>query len=129
MSVGFCVTKKTPTPFERISRTVCATDSRKALLASLKSRCDSSKKKTSLGLSRSPASGSVSNSSAIIPISAVLKSAGLSCTAGSSIALITPRPSGAMRIRSATSNCGSPKYSSPPASPSAVICRSSTPIV
>ncbi len=40
-----------PTPFERTSRTTCSTCSRNALLASLNSRCASSKKNTSFGLS------------------------------------------------------------------------------
>ena len=61
--VGTCVPKKTPTPLERIRRTVWATDSRNASVAPLKSRCASSKKKTSFGCSRSPASGSCSKSS------------------------------------------------------------------
>jgi len=49
MSFGSWVTKNTPTPFERISRTVFATESRNASVASSKSRCASSKKNTSLG--------------------------------------------------------------------------------
>ena len=52
-----------PTPFERISRTTCWTASSSGFGASVKRRCASSKKKTSFGLSRSPTSGSVSNSS------------------------------------------------------------------
>ncbi len=58
MSVGSWVQKNTPTPFDRISLTVCSTCSRKALDASANSRCASSKKNTSLGLSTSPTSGS-----------------------------------------------------------------------
>ena len=57
-SLGLCVTKKIPTPFERMSRTTCSTWSRSALLAPSKSRCASSKKNTSFGLSMSPTSGS-----------------------------------------------------------------------
>ena len=83
-SRGVWVTKKTPTPLERISRTVWAIASRKASEASSKSRCASSKKNTSLGFSRSPASGSSSKSSASIHISAVENSFGLSWTPGSS---------------------------------------------
>ena len=64
MSMGLCVTKNTPTPFERISRTTCSTFSSSAGGASLKSRCASSKKNTSFGFSRSPTSGRFSNSSA-----------------------------------------------------------------
>ena len=56
--------KKTPTPFDRIKRTVWVTDSRKAFVVSSNRRCASSKKKTSFGFSRSPTSGSASNSSA-----------------------------------------------------------------
>ena len=44
----------------------------------------------------------------------VENSAGRSCTAVSSTALITPRPSGAVRSRSAGSHAGSPKKTSPP---------------
>ena len=50
MSFGVWVMKKTPTPFERISRTVWVTDSMNALLAPSKSRCASSKKKHQLRL-------------------------------------------------------------------------------
>jgi hypothetical protein len=64
MSSGFCVTKYTPTPLERIRRTTCSIFSSSAGGASLNSRWASSKKKASLGLGRSPASGSCSNSSA-----------------------------------------------------------------
>ena len=62
-SVGLCVTKNTPTPFERISRTTCSTLSISAFGASSNSRCASSKNSTSFGRSRSPTSGSSSNSS------------------------------------------------------------------
>ena len=98
-------------------------------MASSNSRCASSKKNTSLGLSRSPASGSSSNSSASSHISAVENSSGLSCTPGSSRHEITPRPSGAARSRSAIANCGSPKSSVPPPSSSPTSERSSTPTV
>jgi len=63
MSAGFWVMKYTPTPFERIKRTTCSIFSSKALGASLKSRCASSKKKAIFGLSRSPTSGKISKSS------------------------------------------------------------------
>ena len=63
MSSGFWVTKYTPTPLERISRTTCSIFSSSAFGASLNSRCASSKKNTSFGLSRSPTSGRCSNSS------------------------------------------------------------------
>ena len=48
--MGAWVTKYTPTPFERISRTVCSICSSSASEASSKSRCASSKKKHSFGL-------------------------------------------------------------------------------
>ena len=80
-SFGVCVTKKTPTPLERISRTVWLDRLDERLARVRNSRCASSKKKTSLGLSRSPASGSVSNSSATSHISTVENSFGLSWTA------------------------------------------------
>ena len=83
-SFGVWVTKKTPTPFERMRRTVWTVDSTNALLASSKRRCASSRKKTSRGLSRSPTSGSCSKSSATSHMSTVDQSFGLSCTAGSS---------------------------------------------
>ena len=66
MSSGFWVTKYTPTPLERISRTTCSILVSSALGASLKRRCASSKKKTSLGFSGSPTSGRCSKSSASI---------------------------------------------------------------
>ena len=56
-SVGACVTKYTPTPFDRMSRAVRSIWSISASDASSKSRCASSKKKTSFGFGRSPASG------------------------------------------------------------------------
>src|SRR5215211_8969456 len=68
-------------------------------------------------------------SSARSHISTVEKSFGLSCTAGSSRQEMIPRPSGAVRSRSAISNCGSPKNSVPPPSSSWTSDRSSTPIV
>ena len=53
-SVGSWVMKNTPTPFERIRRTVRATASRNAFEAPSNSRWASSKKKTSTGFSGSP---------------------------------------------------------------------------
>ena len=61
--MGFCVTKYTPTPFDRIRRTTCSILSVSALGASSNNKCASSKKKTITGLSGSPTSGNVSNSS------------------------------------------------------------------
>ena len=129
MSFGVCVMKKTPTPFERMSRTVCTTASRKASVASAKSRCASSKKNTSFGFGTSPTSGSCSNSSARSHMRTVENSFGLSCTAGSSRHEMIPRPSESTRRRSAMSSCGSPKNSVPPPSSSWTSLRSSTPIV
>src|SRR2546427_6984790 len=47
-SIGFCVTKYTPTPLERTRRTTSSMRSSSTLGASLNSRWASSKKKTSL---------------------------------------------------------------------------------
>ncbi len=58
-----CVTKYTPTPFDRIRRATCSTLSINAFGASSNNKCASSKKKTSFGLSGSPTSGKVSKSS------------------------------------------------------------------
>ena len=89
-SLGDCVTKKTPMPLERMSRTVCSIACRNALLASLKSRCASSKKKTSFGLSTSPSSGRSWKRSASSHMRKVEKSCGRSCTWGSSRQEIDP---------------------------------------
>jgi len=62
-SSGFCVTKNTPTPLERMRRTTCSIFSSSGFGASVNKRCASSKKKTSFGLSGSPTSGSRSYSS------------------------------------------------------------------
>ncbi|MNI65668.1 hypothetical protein D3C73_1211840 [compost metagenome] len=112
--MGVWVTKKMPTPLERMSRTVVVMASRKALDAPLNSRWASSRKKTSLGLSRSPASGRSSNRSASSHMRNVENSRGLVCSVGSSRQLMTPRPSGAVRRSSAVSNSGSPKNFSMP---------------
>ena len=128
-SVGDCVTKKTPTPLERISRTVWAIWSRKASEASLKSRCASSKKKTSLGLSRSPSSGRSWKRSASSHIRNVEKSAGRSWRLGSSSRLMMPRPSSAVRRNSLVSNSGSPKNTSAPWASKATSSRRITPAV
>src|SRR5262245_49625402 len=53
MSSGFCVTKYTPTPLLRTRRTTSSIRSTSASGASSNSRCASSKKNASLGLSRS----------------------------------------------------------------------------
>ena len=59
MSVGLCVTKYIPTPLLRISLITCSILSTSAFDVSSNSICASSKKNTSLGLSKSPTSGSV----------------------------------------------------------------------
>ena len=128
-SVGLCVTKKTPTPLERISRTVCAIWSRNALDASLNSRCASSKKKTSFGLSRSPTSGRSWKRSASSHIRNVEKSAGRSCRLGSSSIETMPRPSDPTCSRSDDSNSGSPKNASAPWPSNAISSRRITPAV
>ena len=51
-SSGSCVTKNTPTPFERMSRTVCATWATNSFGASSNKRCASSKKKHELRAGR-----------------------------------------------------------------------------
>ncbi|MNC47865.1 hypothetical protein D3C75_969500 [compost metagenome] len=63
-SPGDWVTKYTPTPLERISRTTCSRRSCNALGVSLNNKCASSKNNASTGLSASPRSGSCSNNSA-----------------------------------------------------------------
>ena len=113
MSSGFWVTKYTPTPLERISRTTCSTFSSSAGGASENSRCASSKKNTSLGLSRSPTSGRLSNSSDSSHSRKLEYSRGLFISLSAARMLITPRPS-AVCIRSPMSSIGSPKNFSPP---------------
>ena len=121
--------KNTPTPLERMSRTVWATCSTNSFGASANSRCASSKKKTSFGLSRSPASGSVSNSSARSHIRNVENSLGRSWTAASSRQLMTPRPSGAVRMSESMVTSGSPKNASASCCVSSTSLRSRTPAV
>ncbi len=89
-SAGFCVTKYTPTPLERISRTTCSTFCSSEGGASLNSRCASSKKKASLGLSRSPTSGRCSNSSDSIHSRKVAYSLGALSSRSAARMLTTP---------------------------------------
>ncbi len=103
--------------------------SRKAFVAPLNSKWASSRKKTSLGLSRSPASGRSSKRSASSHMRNVEKSMGLVCSVGSSRQLTTPRPSGAVRSSSAVSNSGSPKNFSIPCASSVISSRRITPAV
>jgi len=120
-----CVTKNTPTPFERMSRTVRSTDSSNAFVASANRRWASSKRETSFGFSTSPTSGSCSNSSASSHIIAIEKSFGFSWTAGSSRQEMIPHPSAAVRSRSAMANW----RSFPPSSSRITSARKSTPSV
>jgi hypothetical protein len=128
MSVGCWVQKKTPTPFERISLTVCSMRSRNAFEASENSRCASSKKNTSLGFSMSPASGSSSNSSASSHMRNVENSVGSACWSASSSSVTTPWPF-STRSRSDGSNSGSPKNFSPPRASRLTSARRITPAV
>jgi len=128
-SFGVWVTKNTPTPLDRISRTVWAIASRKAFEASRNSRWASSKKKTSFGLSMSPTSGRSWNRSASSHIRKVEKMSGRSCRFGNSSSEITPLPSGVVRIRSRVSNSGSPKKASPPCDSMVIRLRRITPAV
>ena len=126
-SAGFWVTKYTPTPLERISRTTCSIFSTSASGASLKSRCASSKKNTSLGLSRSPASGRFSNSSASSHKSSVAYIFGDCISLSADRMLMTPRPR-SVWIRSSMLSMGSPKICSPPCDSSASRPRWMAPI-
>ena len=121
-SDGFCVTKYTPTPFERINRTTCSTFCSSDGGASLNSRCASSKKNASLGLSRSPTSGRCSNSSESIHSRNVAYSLGAFSSLSAARMLITPWPR-TVCIRSLMSSIGSPKNLSAPCSSSAIRLR------
>ena len=59
----------------------------------------------------------------------VENSAGLSATPGTSSSEMTPRPSGAVRRKSCTSNSGSPKNTSAPSSAKVMSSRRITPAV
>ncbi|MCW0417102.1 hypothetical protein NB689_002856 [Xanthomonas sacchari] len=113
-SSGNCEQKYTPTPLERISRTTCSMRCTSAGGASSNSRCASSNTNTSFGLSRSPTSGSRSNSSDSSHSRKVEYSRGLSTSCAAARMPITPRPSWSTRISSARSSAGSPKKPSPP---------------
>ena len=128
-SVGDWVMNTMPTPLERMSLTVRVTASRKALLAPSNSRCASSKKNTSAGLSGSPTSGSTSNSSPSSHIRKVENNVPWDWMSASSRDEMTPRPSAAVRSRSCTSRAGSPKKTEPPAASKAETCRRITPAV
>ena len=127
-SFGDWVTKKTPTPFERISRTVCSMASMNGLLASSKSRCASSKKKMSWP-SRPPSSGRSCNRSASSHMRKVENRPGPVLARGSSRHEMIPLPSVVVRRRSLVSNSGSPKKASAPLSAKVMRLRRMTPAV
>ncbi|CFE02657.1 Uncharacterised protein [Bordetella pertussis] len=114
MSSGFCVTKYTPTPLERTSRTTCSILSSSADGASLNSRCASSKKNTSPGCSGSPISGSFSYRSASSQSRNTPYRRGACISLSAARILTIPRPCASVRSRSCTSSMGSPKNCSAP---------------
>ena len=81
------------------------------------------------GFSGSPTSGSARTARPGTHIRKVEKSAGCWATSTRSSTDTIPRPSGAVRSRSVTSNAGSPKKTSPPSASSWETLRSSTPAV
>ena len=113
-SPGLWVTKYTPTPLDRISRTSCSIFCTNTLGASRNSIWASSKKNNSFGLSRSPASGRRSNSSDSIHSRKTAYSLGLRESFTQSSRLMIPRPCPSVRIQSWMSRAGSPKNRSPP---------------
>ena len=113
-SIGFWVMKKTPTPLDRIRRTVCSIRSIRALGQSLNSRWASSKKNTIRGSSLSPVSGRSSYSSPSIHSRKVEYRAGLLNSLSAARMLTTPIPFSSWVNQSARSSAGSPKKTSPP---------------
>ena len=116
MSDGLWEMKYKPIPLERINRTICSTFFWNAGDMSSKSKCASSKKKTNLGLSKSPTSGIVSYSSDIIHKRNVEYNSGAVDNFTESNTLIIPFPSSLHCMKSDNSNAGSPKKMSPPCS-------------
>src|SRR5574343_1357960 len=114
MSSGFCVTKYTPTPFERTRRTTSSMRSTSTLGASLNSRWASSKKNTSLGFSGSPISGNCSNSSDNIHSRKVAYRRGEFISLSAARMFTTPWPLVSVCMKSWMSSMGSPKNLSPP---------------
>ena len=90
-------------------RTTCSIRCCSAGGASSNSRCASSNTNTSFGLSRSPTSGSFSNSSDSSHSRKLEYSRGFRISWSAARMLITPRPSVVVRIRSDRSSAGSPK--------------------
>ena len=113
-SSGNCEQKYTPTPLDRMIRTTCSMRWTSAGGASSNSKWASSKTNTSFGLSRSPTSGNCSNNSDSSHSRNVEYRRGLRISASAASTPITPRPSGVVRIKSASSSAGSPKNAAPP---------------
>ena len=111
--MGFWVTKYTPTPFERISRTTSSMRSSSTLGASLNSRCASSKKKANLGFSGSPISGRRSYKSLSIHSKKVAYRRG-DCISLSALRMLTTPWPDTVCIMSSRLSIGSPKNLSPP---------------
>ena len=129
MSLGVCVTKTTPTPLERMRRTVWTTWRSNSFVASANSRWASSKKNTSLGRSTSPTSGRVENRFANRNMMTALTRAGRDEMSPTPSSETTPRPAVSERTRSAVSKPGAPKNWPPPWDSSAVRARRTTPAV
>ena len=109
--------------------TVCSTCWRNAFDASVNSRCASSKKNTSLGLSTSPISGRNVNRSASTHIRNVENITGRVAWLPTSSRVMTPRPCASRRIRSFGSSSGSPKNVSAPSASRFTSARRITPAV
>ena len=109
--------KKIPTPFERISLTVCSILSSNCLGALLNSKCASSKKKTIFGLSKSPTSGNFSSNSSNIHSKKVAYNKGCLNNSSHSMIFIIPKPPSWL-IQSSIFKAGMPKKISPPCSSS-----------
>ena len=127
-SCGFCVMKNMPTPLERMSLITVSICCSNASVASWKTRCASSINMTSLGLSISPSSGRFAYSSASRLNINVENSFGLLCISVTLSTLTLPLPSSAMRIRSSTSNEGSPKKRSAPCCCNSMTLRRMVPV-
>ena len=127
-SMGFCVQKKIPIPFERISFTMVSICCSNAELASWKIRCASSMNITNFGLSKSPSSGLEAYNSANICSIKVEKSFGLSCRSVTRMIEMVPRPSSLIRTRSSISKLFSPKKRSAPCCCNSITLRKIVPV-
>ena len=121
-SSGFWVTKYTPTPLERMRRTTCSTCSTKAGAALSNIKCASSKNMTNLGLSASPTSGRVSNSSARNHSKNALYMRGERISFSEFRMLMTPFPP-SLCSQSCRFSSGSPKNCSAPSFSNTSNCR------